>query len=280
MLVFFLLFLLHATFGVKILRAQSAYDLSLQMIEKLKEVRTAKFVFITKERIGNKWTEQKSAVKMQHKPLLIYYKQEYPRVGMELLFTEGKNENKALINTNSFPWVNVSLSPYSSLMTEDQHHTLYDMGLQSLSNILEHLWKKYDTKAPSMVKLEKDVMWDGHHCYQITMENPEFKYVDYKVQKGESLFSIARKLKVNEYMIKEKNNLPDFFAVKEGQIIKVPEDYAKKMTIYLDKKRMLPLVMKVYDDKGLYEDYMYFGLEINPVVLPEEFTPTFKGYKF
>lgn len=279
-LIFSLIFLLHSIFGVKFLRAQSAYDLTLQMIAKLKEIKTSKFVFITKERFGTKWVEQKSAVKIQHKPLLIYYKQEYPRSGLELLFVEGKNENKALINPNGFPWVNVNLSPYSSNIMEDQHHTIYDMGLHSLAVILEHLWKKYDKKAPSMVKLEQDVVWDGHSCYQITMENPDFKYVDYTVQKGESLFSIARKLKVNEYMILEKNNLNDFFGVKEGQVLKVPEDYAKKMTLYLDKKRLIPLVMKVYDDKGLYEDYLYFGIEINPTFLPDEFTPTFKGYKF
>lgn len=276
MLIFSLMFVLFALFG----RGQSAYDLTLQMIAKVKEIKTIKFTFVTKERIGSKWTEQKSAVKMKHNPLMIYYKQEYPKVGLELLYTDGKNDNNALINTNGFPWVNVNLSPYSSSMTEDQHHTIYDMGLQSLGVILEHLWKKYDKKAPSMVKLEGDVTWDGHSCYQITMENPSFKFVDYTVKKGESLFSIARKLRVNEFMILERNNLPDFYAVKEGQVIKVPEDYARKMTLYLDKKRLLPLVMKVYDDKGLYEDYMYFGIEVNPFIQPEEFTPGFKGYGF
>lgn len=276
MLIFSLVFVLLALFS----RAQSAYDLTLLMIAKVKEIKTIKFTFVTKERIGNKWTEQKSAVKMQHVPLMIYYKQEYPKAGLELLYSHGKNSNNALINTNGFPWVNVSLNPYSSTMTEDQHHTIYDMGLQSLSVIMEHLWQKYDKKGPSMVKLDGEVSWDGHPCYQITMENPSFKFVDYTVQKGESLFSISRKLKVNEYMILEKNNLSDFYAIKEGQVIKVPEDYAKKMTLYLDKKRLLPLVMKVYDDKGLYEDYMYYGVEMNPVFSAEEFTPEFNGYGF
>lgn len=276
MLILSLSFLLFALFG----RAQSAYDLTLQMIEKVKAIKTIKFTFVTKERIGTKWTEQKSAVKMQHNPLNIYYKQEYPKVGLELLYVHGKNDNSALINTNGFPWVNVSLNPYSSTMTEDQHHTIYDMGLQSLSIILEHLWKKYDKKAPSMVKVDGEVMWDGHTCYQITMENPSFKFVDYTVLKGETLFTIARKLKVNEFMIKERNNLSDFYAVKEGQVIKVPEDYAKKMTLYLDKKRLLPLVMKVYDDKGLYEDYLYFNVEVNPVINVSEFTADFSGYGF
>lgn len=261
-------------------QAQSAYELSLQMIAKLKEMKTVKFTFITKERHGTKWTEQKSAVKMQHNPLKIYYKQEYPKVGLELLYVHGANGNNALINTNGFPWVNVTLSPYSSSMTENQHHTIYDMGLQSLSVILEHLWKKYGQQASSMIKLAPDVTWDGHSCYQVIMDNPSFKFIDYTVQKGESLFTIARKLKVNEFMIKERNNLPDFFAVKEGQKIKVPEDYAKKMVLYLDKKRMIPLALKVYDEKGLYEDYMYYGIEINPVITPAEFTTEYDGYGF
>lgn len=280
MLIFSLLFLLLALTRAKLSKAQTAFDLTLQMIATVKEIKTARFVFVSKERIGSKWTEQKSAVKMKHGPLMIYYKQEYPKAGLELLYIDGKNDNNALINTNGFPWVNVNLNPYSSTITEDQHHTIYDMGLQSLSKILEHLWKKYDKKAPSMVKLEADVTWNGHLCYQIIMENPSFRFVDYTVLKGESLFSIARKFKVNEYMIKEKNNLSDYYGIKEGQVIKLPEDYAKKMILYLDKKRFLPLVMKVYDDKGLYEDYYYYNIEKNPVILSEEFTPTFKGYGF
>ncbi len=276
MLIFSLMFILFALSG----KAQSAYDLSLAMIAKVKEIKTIKFTFITRERIGTKWTEQKSVVKMQQNPLNIYYKQEYPKVGLELLYVDGKNDNNAMINTNGFPWVNVNLNPYSSTMTEDQHHTIYDMGLQSLSVILEHLWKKYGDKGPSMVKLDDDITWDGHLCYQITMENPSFRFVDYTVLKGETLFSIARKFRVNEFMIKERNDLKDFYSVKEGQVIKIPEDYAKKMTLYLDKKRMLPLVMKVYDDRGLYEDYLYYGIEMNPPIKPEEFTSSFEGYGF
>lgn len=276
MMILSLLFTLFSAF----VRGQSAYDLTLQMIAKVKEIKTIKFTFITKERIGTKFYEQKSAVKMQQNPLMIYYKQEYPKAGLELLFVNGKNNNNALINTNGFPWVNVSLSPYSGSMTENQHHTIYDMGLGSLSVILEHLWKKYEKEAPSMVKIDGSVTWDGISCYQITMENPSFKFVNYTVLKGESLFSIAKKLKVNEYMIMERNKLSDFFAVKEGQVIQVPVDYAKKMILYLDKKRLIPLVLKVYDDQGLYEDYMYYGIQVNPVFSPEEFTSSFDGYGF
>ena len=96
----------------------------------------------------------------------------------------------------------------------------------------------------------------------------------------ETLYSLARKYNVPPKELAAFNNIPIETGLTIGQVIKIPEDYAKKMILYLDKKRLIPLVMKVYDDKGLYEDYMYFGIEINPVFHPDEFTPAFQGYQF
>jgi outer membrane lipoprotein-sorting protein len=43
---------------------------------------------------------------------------------------------------------------------------------------------------------------------------------------------------------------------------------------------MLPVYIKAYDDKGLYESYEFSNLEINGVISPAEFTKGYKGYKF
>ncbi|MCK6649188.1 MAG: DUF1571 domain-containing protein, partial [Bacteroidia bacterium] len=68
--------------------------------------------------------------------------------------------------------------------------------------------------------------------------------------------------------------------VKEGQVIKVPNAYAKMTLLLVDKEHLLPVNNKVFDEKGLFETYEYFDLKVNPPIAPEEFTKDFKGYNF
>ena len=118
-------------------------------------------------------------------------------------------------------------------------------------------------------------------CYKIIMKNNQFKYVDYQVKKGETMMTIARKLKVGEYMILENNPKHSGYGnLKEGEVIKVPTGYAKNVTLFIDKLYYIPIGIKVEDDKGLYEQYEYFFLQYNPKISDEEFTKTYKDYKF
>jgi len=42
----------------------------------------------------------------------------------------------------------------------------------------------------------------------------------------------------------------------------------------------VPVNNKVYDEKGLFETYEYYNLQINPSISDEEFTETYKDYNF
>ena len=68
--------------------------------------------------------------------------------------------------------------------------------------------------------------------------------------------------------------------VKEGQVIRVPNAYAKVSLLLIDKEFMLPVNNKVFDDKGLFETYEYYNLQVNTVITQEEFDKNFKGYNF
>jgi outer membrane lipoprotein-sorting protein len=82
-------------------------------------------------------------------------------------------------------------------------------------------------------------------------------------------------------MILEKNKtIDDYFDISIGQKIIIPNDYAPKMILYIDKKLNLPLVIEVHDDKGFYERYEYRKLELNPIITDEEFTTEYKDYNF
>ena len=113
------------------------------------------------------------------------------------------------------------------------------------------------------------------------MKNPDYHYLSYHVQLGEDLISIAKKLNISEYAIMELNEEVDFYDdVDPGQELRIPSSYAKKMVLYIDQLYMLPLVIKVYDGKGLFEQYAYKKFVLNPTFHDGEFTSDFPDYGF
>lgn len=258
---------------------QSAYTLVRQMFARTKEINSMTYTMKKKERIMETMPSQETEVKLNLHPFKVYLKQKSPKSGLEVLYIQGTNNNKALINTNGFPWVNVHLDPMGSTMRENQHHTLFESGYSHLMSILEHLTTKYQKDLETMITKSGPVQWDGHSCWIITFTNPNFRYTSYKVQKGEDVLSIARKFKLSEHMILEKNGLSDFYNV-EGRSLEVPNDYSPKLELYIDQSRLIPLVMKVYDEKGLYEYYEYSNVKLNPTFSADEFDKNNEKYGF
>ena len=100
------------------------------------------------------------------------------------------------------------------------------------------------------------------------------------VQKGETVLSIAQKLGLSEYMILQHNKLKTYTAIAEGQTIMVPNSYAKEMTLYIDKSTTLPVFIKVEDEKGLFEQYTFRNVNVNPAITADEFSRKDKEYHF
>ena len=256
-------------------------DKSKEIINKLltsiDKIHTLKWTLKVIERIKGKEKHYGSSVKLCTKPRKIYINIK----GTEVLWAEGQNNGKALIHPNSFPFFNMNLDPLGSLMRDGQHHTIHEMGFSYMADII----RSFANKAGENFNDSFVYMGEEDHnnikCYKIIMKNNQFKYVDYQVKKGETMITIARKLKVGEYMILENNPKHSGYGdLKDGEVIKVPTGYAKNVTLFIDKLYYIPIGIKVEDDKGLYEQYEYFFLQYNPKISDEEFTKTYKDYKF
>ncbi len=247
-------------------------------ITAVEDIKTLKFHLKCLERIKGKLLPTESQVKLNRSPRKIYI---YLK-GPEVLWLEGKNNGNTLINPHGFPYMNLNLDPMGSLMREKQHHTIHQMGFSYFADIIENYIAMLGTDFEKYFKCTGTINWNGKECYFITAEYPDFKYEDHTVKKGETLTSIAKKYKVSDFMILELNagKVNNYKDVKENQVIKVPNVYGSKMTLYIDKDIFLPLVIKVYDDKGLFESYEYHDLELNPKIPDEEFSKDYKGYGF
>lgn len=235
---------------------------------------------ITKEeRIDGEMTKQITDVKLIRQPFQLYLYQQYPKKGVEVLIR--KDNDKPLINPNAFPWFNLNLDPYGPLMRKNQHHTVYDSGFDLMVDILSKELSKIGPDTAEYIFNEGLVEWQNRPAYQIEFINADFGFNLYKVQMGEDLNAIAQKLNISEYAILERNEEIDFYDdVSPGQEIKVPSSYAKKMILYIDKEYMLPLVIKVYDDKGIYEQYAYKNFVLNPDFKEGEFQGDYPDYGF
>ncbi|HEY4799011.1 MAG TPA: DUF1571 domain-containing protein [Bacteroidia bacterium] len=260
------------------LPSTSCKELLQNSFASVEKIKTLKFTLKITERIKGKISNNESHIKLSRHPLKVYIY----LGGPEVLWLEGKNNGNALVNPDGFPYMNLNLDPYGSIMRENQHHTIYEVGYDYLSDIIKNSISFAGEKFDDYFKCSGTIPFDGHECYLVTAEYPFFKYGEYTVQKGEDLISIAHKLKVSDYMLQEINSakVSDYRDVKANQKILVPNMYGNKMILYIDKDLLVPRVIKVYDDKGLFEAYEYHDLLVNPNIADEEFTKDCKGYGF
>jgi len=248
------------------------------MLYSIDLLKTLKFHLSSNERIKGKMVTNHSTTKLNKSPRKLYMNLQGP----ELLYVQGTNHNNALVNPGGFPYIDLNLDPMGSLLRDKQHHTIHEIGFDYYADILRNAVKFCGTKFDSYFKMMGEVKWNDRDCYAVTAEYPEFKYVDYTVKKGDDLIRIARALFVSEYMLLETNSgtVDSYYDVKEGQVIKVPIIYGKKIELLIDKQYFLPVKTKVYDEKGLFESYEYDVLIVNPSFTDDEFTKGYKDYHF
>lgn len=261
-------------------KTQPAYAVQKLMddvFDAIDNIKTMRYELKCNERIKGQMQHTESNVKLQVSPRKLYLSVRGP----EVLWIEGTNNGNALVNPGSFPYINLNLDPYGSLMRKDQHHTIHEMGHQYLADILKDGIKRAGNSVEKYFTMLGEEKHNGRDCYKVSISFPDFSWVSYTVKQGENLTAIARKLNVSEYMVLEKNSRYSWYNdVKAGDIIKVPDAYAKFTLLLIDKELLLPVNNKVFDDKGLYETYEYYNLKVNTPINDEEFSKYYKDYHF
>ena len=233
------------------------------------------------ERIGSKMVVKNMSFRLQVSPRKVYMKDKDS--GVELLYVSGWNSNMPYINPNGFPWVNVSLDLNNSRVRADGHHPVTHAGfhylLAQMKNT-EKLIANAGEKIENIIKIEGNFTWNGRSTTKIVLTNPDFKFVNYTCTHSETLFNLCERINVSEYMVMEKNNLGYGAKVHKGTVIKIPNAFAKKVELYIDKENNLPIYQVVHDEKGVYEKFEFRNLKISPKLDNNEFTPQCAAYGF
>ncbi len=148
-------------------------------------------------------------------------------------------------------------------------------------DILKRGIKRYGTSLDKYFVLLGEEKCMERVCYKLSIAFSDFSWTPYTIQKGETILTVAKRMNLSEYMILEKNpELDGYDDVHEGQVIQIPNVYARTILLMIDKEYMLPISEKIFDDKGLFESYEYHHLKVNPAIAPEEFTKDYKDYNF
>lgn len=260
---------------------QDPHAITMEMFEQTRQISTVTYEMEKLERINGKMIEQRSWTKLSRDPYKVYVKQLYPKEGVEALYQRGANNDMVLVNPNGFPWFNINLDPLGKTMRRNQHHTIMEAGFEHVVGILQFLFNKYSNEIRSMISLVEISEWQGRQCWVIKLENPYFTFIPYIINEGENLDAIAKKFMISQHMILEYNeDIDDFNDVYAGQEIYIPNDYSPQMVLYIDTEYKIPVLMKIYDHKGLYESYEYSKVNLNPSIQPEEFSANFDDYGF
>lgn len=275
------LLLAVATFAQPIAAQEvDRHEIFRKMMTTIDGIKTLSFHLDKTERMKGKMEPGSQDVKLNVDPFKVYIKVQVPNKGAEVLYLAGKNDGKAKVNPNAFPYMTLSLDPDGDILRKGQHHSVKQLGFKYTGDLLNFVYNKYKDKMDDYVTINGDITYDGRKCWNVTLTNREYKMESYTVKAGEDIIKIARKLRLDEYSLLELNKIKGYDDVKAGQTIQVPNSLCKQIEMYIDKETFLPLYQKLYDDKGLMATYEYTNLKINPSFKPEEFTEDYSEYDF
>jgi hypothetical protein len=261
--------------------SQEPLSLVRQMITTTSGFRTLQFTLETRERVNGRIVREVNMCKIHCDPYRFYAIQSFPVNKLEVLYVTGSNGNKLKINPASFPWVTVNLPPESPLVLANRHHPMLEAGFNYFCRIIGSLLQKYESQGMQIIGGFSRVRVYGADCYAITLINPSYKVSGYEVKEKETALTLARKLNLNYYAILENNpGLKMNEVIHPGTRLTIPNDYGSRIELFIHQDKLYPVDLKVYDPKGLYEEYIFTDVEINPVYDESVFSAENPSYRF
>lgn len=255
-------------------------DIFSNMFSAIKNVKTIRANMTSVERISDQTIFTNYSIKLNASPFKAYSKD--LSKGVEVLYIDGQNNNQATVNPNGFPYVKLHLDPLGKIMRKDQHQTINRLGFSYISNILYHSLSKYPDAYTKYIKREADTVWDGSSCYKIEINFSGYSNTQYKVkEKGETVSKLATKYYLSEYQVLTLNNISWYDDELDiGQQILLPSAYAKTTILLIRRDNYLPVVIRIYDNKGFFEEYYYKHLQLNSTIADAEFKEDYSEYHF
>ncbi len=235
------------------------------MIDQISKAKSLSYTFRKKERVHHGFATAEQDIKLTTEPMKAHIYVHKPNKGTVAVWSKDENNGAVKVSPGWLPFVTVNLSPESDELRNNNHHSIHKLGFDFLADIVQNIIKKYESSLSQILHYDGVQFVNNRSCHKVTIEFKEYKYVNYLIKPNENLVQIAAKLKVNEFMLMLNNpTIKSFKEVKAGQVIRVPLEYAKTTELYIDLENMMPIVQRMHDEKGLFEQYEFLNLKYNP----------------
>ncbi len=252
-------------------------QLTARMGAAIDNLKTLRCTVKAQERVGGAINQARSVMKLTYSPMRIYIKNQK---GVEVLWLAGQNGGDAWVYPGAFPYVTLSLDPNGKIMRSSQHHTAMQAGFGAIASMLSTSATRTDNSYSRSFRYVGDSAVLGRPAHVLRSDFPQFRYVNYKAGKNETIAKIADRFGCGEFRIIERNNLSVGESIAEGKVLQVPNGYGRRTIVCIDPKTYLPTAVQVNDDKGLFEKFEFVDVVANQPIPQEEFSKNYKGYKF
>ena len=179
-----------------------------QMYDSIKNIKTLRVKVNGVERQEKKFVLSASEYKVQTQPRKIYLINKEKKI--EILYNPELYGSKAVVKPHTFPYLTVSLDPTGSIMRKNQHYSINEIGYTFIGNSIALTINKDKDGIANFAYIGKSPK-NGHSCYLLEYENKNFAYTNYTVGDKETATVLANKLGVNDFLLRDKNDLINDF---------------------------------------------------------------------
>ena len=235
------------------------------MLHQINQAKSLSYTFIKKERVQHGFSTAEQDIKLLMEPMKARIYVHKPKKGTVVVWSQNENNGAVQVSPGWLPFVTVNLSPESDELRNNNHHSIRKVGFDFLADIVQNILRKYEANLSEILHYGGLQRINNRLCHKVTIDFKDYKYATYTIKANENLMQIAAKLKVNEFMLLLNNPaIKSLKDIQQGQVIRVPMEYAKTTELYIDKENLMPIVQKMHDEKGLFEHYEFLNLQYNP----------------
>jgi outer membrane lipoprotein-sorting protein len=183
-------------------RMASAYD----------GIRDYTTLFLKRERINGTLLPLETIELRFQAPFKVYMAWYTPHAGRVIVYVEGENDNKMLVNPGGlFSFLRLKLDPSSSLATQNTHHTVREAGLQKTIALLMREYERGQREGQVRLSLQGYEEVAGRSTYHLALLCDADETAGYYAQRGEVWVDTEHFLPIKLALYDWKNQLYAYY---------------------------------------------------------------------
>ncbi|MCK5688403.1 DUF1571 domain-containing protein, partial [Myxococcota bacterium] len=240
-------------------------------LQKWESTKTAQFHFQKEERMRDgKLSDSTVKAILRRKPFAIYLYTLSPHEGQEVIYDSTKSKTELTVHPNRFPDFTLDLDIKGSLVTDNEHHIVTQIGFDYLIGLIKKETKKFDAQNKTASRSEH-ISYQGKRrvhgrsCDVIELKNVASKHFRALSKEDESLFDFSRRFEADPFMIFYLNpKIDDLSSTLDEGVWIVPRTYGSRTEILIDPQTRLPCQHSTWDHKGrLYERFTFTQMKVD-----------------